>query len=185
MKKNDLAPLAEVIATLENLSAEGETGTLFVGTNENKFAQIAIDKGRIVFVMFGGKRGKEAISLFCKQKAGRYNFKAKALPPMTDPLPPNDQVLTLFRGNSPAAPSAAGKQAPRPQPEQGGTITAEILSVLQEELAKFVGPVAALICSDHCAIGAPMNAAIEALAAEIGNSTEIQAFRMAVRQRLE
>ena len=174
MKKPEVIQFSEIISLLEALCLKGETGTLFIATDTHKFGQIAIHNGQISFILFAGKRGMDAIPLLRMQKKGRCNFKPGELPSLSDTLPAKNIVLEQLHASG-WLPQKRNGQSDNVFPD-GGSISVAQKNILREELAKYIGPVAAIVCDEHCGPGAHLDSVLQAMAAEIGSDGEIQSF---------
>jgi hypothetical protein len=173
-------PFPEIVDELRRLCIQAVTGTLFVATRANRSAQLILDKGEIVFVYFFNKRGKEALELMSTIRAGRFRFQEGTVTRRT-PLPPTDAILkSLIDGH---------KIADHPQDIEhkqaggGSGLNQEQKTVLESCLAGFIGPMAGIICEDHLDVAVNLQAAIDALAAEIPSPEQAKKFKAMVLEK--
>jgi hypothetical protein len=171
-------PFPEIVAELRKLCIQAVTGTLFVATKANRSAQLMLDKGEIVFIYFFNKRGKEALELMSTIRAGRFRFQEGAVSRRT-PLPPTDAILqALIDGHK-----ISDQDIEKPI-STGLGLSQEQKTVLESCLAEFIGPMAAIICEDHLDVAANLQAAVDALAAEIPSSDQAKKFKAIVLGKL-
>ena len=173
MNQETFVPLLEVVRVIELLAEKDANGTLFLGTRENQYAQVALQKGKIVFVHYQGKRGQEALSLLSKAKECRYRFQNTITTTLKDTLPPLNAILEIL-GKAPAADSKANRKEPA---DLRQTIPPEKKEMLRSLLAEYVGPVAAILVEEHCQPGNSLLSAVNKLAEEIPDSDECGQFR--------
>jgi hypothetical protein len=171
-------PFQEIVAELRKLCIQAVTGTLFVATKANRSAQLMLDKGEIVFIYFFNKRGKEALELMSTIRAGRFRFQEGAVSRRT-PLPPTDTILQSL---------ADGHKIPDQDIEEpistGLGLSQEQKTVLESCLAEFIGPMAGIICEDHLDVATNLQAAVDALAAEIPSSDQAKKFKVIALEKL-
>lgn len=173
----DYIPFSEIVAALKKLCVQRVTGTLFIATKANRSAQVVLEKGEIVFLYFFNKRGQEALDLMSTIRAGRYRFQEgpvsrRCVLPSTDAL-----LQSLTSGENFV--DQTGEQPPI-----GPGLTKEQKNILETTLAGYIGPMAGIICEDHLGTAADLEAAIDALAAEIPSSMQAEKFRIMVAQKL-
>lgn len=178
----DYVPFAQIVVALAGLCRQKATGTLFVATMANKSAQIVLEKGEIVFIFFSSKRGEEALTLMSTIQSGRYRFQEGGVIPRRMELPPTAAILARLEG------AAAGVIVQEERGEAkslpGNGLSREQRDALESCLAECIGPMAAIICEDHCSAAKPLAAVVDALAAEIPSPDQAQKFRELVSARL-
>jgi len=170
-------PFSEIVSAIEKLCAQKVSGTLFVSTKANRSAQLMLERGEIVFVYFFNKRGEEALELMSTIRAGRYRFQPGAVSRRMA-LPSTDVILANLSGDQQSADQVKGK---RPT---GPGLSQEQKTVLETALAGFIGPMAGIICEDHFDRVADLQAAIDALVAEIPSPDQAEKFKVLVREKL-
>ncbi len=175
----DFIPFPDIVSEIMKLCAERVTGTLFIATKANRSAQIILDHGEIVFLYFFNKKGEEALELMSTIRAGRYRFQEGGVS-RRSPLPSTAAILQSLvsgqkvEGNNPVIENRA----------TGSGLSDEQKSVLESCLAGYIGPMAGIICEDHLDIVADLQAAIDALAAEIPSPAQAEKFKMMVKEKL-
>lgn len=173
-------PFPEIVAELRKLCIQAVTGTLFVATKANRSAQLILDKGEIVFVYFFNKRGKEALELMSTIRAGRFRFQEGAVSRRT-PLPPTDAILQSLIDGHKISDQDVDIEVPQ---ATGLGLSQEQKTILESCLAEFIGPMAGIICEDHLGVAASLQAAVDALAAEIPSSDQAKKFKAVVMGKL-
>lgn len=173
-------PFAAIVAHIRQLCAEKRTGTLFIMHDRRLQGQLIIEDGKIVFLFSHGKRDGNALPLLATIPEGTIQFVEGAVPLKTSP-PATADILDYLANAAPAASSAV------PSNEELAPVPLSMFAktVLEETLKEFIGPVAKLVCSDHFRTIATINAAIQALADEIPDSSAAARFRELARQRLD
>lgn len=178
----DYIPFSEIVFEIGMLCKKKATGTLFVATRDNRSAQIMLDKGEIVFIFFSSKRGQEALDLMSKIRDGRYRFQEGGVGSRRMQLPPTQAILQALGNGSGQVSAPAREQAGKAL--VGNGLSAEQKNVLETCLADCIGPMAAIVCEDHFNSVGDLQAAIEALAAEIPSPGQVKKFREMVAERL-
>ncbi len=175
-------PFSEIVLEIGTLCKQKATGTLFITTKDNRSAQIMLDKGEFVYILFASKRGQEAVDLMAKISDGRYRFQEGGVGLRRMQLPPTQTILQALRNGSGQVSSPAREQAVKAS--FGNSLSAEQKRVLENCLADCIGPMAAIVCEDHFNSVADLQAAIEALAAEIPSPGQAKKFRDMIAERL-
>lgn len=73
-----------LLEELRNICMERDTGTAFIVTENNQWAEVRIEGGKITNIKFRNKRGIEALRLLKQVDKAKYTFKAGELPPKDD-----------------------------------------------------------------------------------------------------
>lgn len=176
----DFISFPDIVSEIKNLCAEKVTGTLFIATKANRSAQIILDHGEIVFLYFFNKKGEEALELMSTIRAGRYRFQEGA-DPRRSPLPSTNAILqSLASGEKIADQFVEVSEKQR----TGSGLSDEQKNVLESCLAGYIGPMASIICEDHLSIASDLQAAIDALAAEIPSPEQAAKFKVMVQEKL-
>ena len=178
----DYIPFSEIVFEIGSLCKQKTTGTLFITTRDNRSAQIMLDKGELVFILFASKRGQEALDLMAKMSDGRYRFHEGSVGLRRMQLPPTQTILQALRNGSGQVSSPAREQAEKAS--FGNSLSADQKRVLETCLADCIGPMAAIVCEDHFNSVRDLPAAIEALAAEIPSPGQVKKFREMITERL-
>ena len=172
---DNTVPFTEILSDLRRLSETGATGAMFIATSDNRSAQLALDKGRIVYLYHAGRVGLRALEDMARIQAGRYRFQPgnSSLPRLD--LPDTASILAALAGGPMLGASAGSKADP---------LTPTQKSVLESCLAEFVGPIAGILCDDHLPSAVDLDSAIKALERELPSEVQVQQFRNMVRSKL-
>ncbi len=170
----DYIPFPEIVGELARLYRAKATGTLFVATDANRSVHVMLEKGEIIYLSYANKRGVEALDLLPSIAAGRYRFQEGRVCANRMQLPATAAILNLLRKNDRAAVSSPG----------AACLTQHQRNVLQDCLAEFVGPIAALVCEDQLGEAKDLRSAIDALSAEISSPSMAQEFQALTLSRL-
>ncbi len=173
----DYMPFSEIVAALKKLCVQRVTGTLFVATKANRSAQVVLERGEIVFLYFFNKRGEEALDLMSTILAGRYRFQEGPVS-RRSALPSTDAILQSLSSGQKFVHQAGELQS------IGPGLTEEQKNILETCLAGYIGPMAGIICEDHLGAAVDLEAAIDALVAELPASVPAEKFRAMVVQKL-
>ncbi len=176
MPKVHFIPLKQMVDELRALVARHATGTIFIGTKKQQWAQLALDRGHICFVLFGGKRGEAALAQLRKEQEVCYNFKAGVVTELRDALGATERILTTLAANQT---NGQGRQRVHAQ----DTVPSVRLA-LEELLTSSIGPVAQFSCEDVFTQCPDLAVAVGLLADEIPSSEEADEFLQKARQLL-
>ena len=178
----EYTPFSEIIIELKKICDSRDSGTLFIATKEKRSAQIMIEKGEIVFVFFSNKRGLEALGLMSTIKAGKYRFQKGSVPSRRVPLPPTQSVLQTLAAVS--GNSTLGSKSPQTPSIGRSSLTQDQKTVLEECLAEYIGPMAAILCEEHLSSLGDLSVALDLLAAEIPSRDLGEQFKEKVISKL-
>ena len=212
MAQSQMARFVELVDDeLPKLCREKRTGMLFIASSDNRLAQFGLDQGEIVFLVFQNKRGLEALSSLKGQdfKIGVYRFFDGQASPARLVLPPTDDILRQLasevprfaatdpvsaRVRPPADPVSARVRPPadpvsaraRPpaDPVSARVLNDSIKTVLKQELAEFIGPMAGIVCEEIWASANNLAQALEVLSRELPDPKQATRFRQNVLKRL-
>jgi len=70
----------KLLEELRNICIDHQTGNAFIVTENNQWAEIRIEKGKITNIKFRNKRGIEALRLLKQVEKARYSFNEGELP---------------------------------------------------------------------------------------------------------
>lgn len=194
MSDETYIPFKDLVNELEQLCNAGKTGVFFIATKANRSAQLMMEDGKLVFIYFFNKRGRDGLKLMTQIKAGRFRFQDGPITAQPMDLPPTSEIIAFLRtaasGQEPediAAPAVApatgttSEAAPSPA---GEGLTAVQKDKLENLLAVYIGPMAAIICEDHLDTVQDISAAIEALASEVPSADQAASFKNEAKKQL-
>lgn len=171
-------PFSDLIAALGQWSRERRTGIVYVATDTNHSAQINLEQGEIVFLIFKSKLGANALPLMQTIDGCRFRFAEGAIASQSrQPLPATTAILDQLASSAHRVrhePVAAGAQA----------ISNEARTVLERALAEYIGPMVAIVCAEHFEQARDLKSTIDALACEIPKPEQAIRFKMDVSRKL-
>ena len=185
-----LLPYSELMAEIHRLSSEGQTGTLFITSDEGHLVRIVLNEGRITYLVFDTRhRGYDAIPLINTIKFGRLQFAEGVFETAQEvPLPSTDEILKLFKETGTGHLDIA---APKKVASQVSSNMIKAAEQIQNALANYIGPFAAIVCDeylDNINTGLQtvdeVMAMIEAISLEIDDPAEEEAFKVQIKKEL-
>lgn len=200
---------ASPFGMLQQLCARHQSGMLFVVTTENRQIRIALDRGTIIHVGFGPRRGKAALEIIAYMRARSAAFSASGAPPIRDEdLPPPDALLkmlsvTLSRGSAEPDTMKGEERGPvtqttrafpetdlrpiEPRPRAAGEtkISPLVVGRIKEIMIELIGPIAELLVDQEIAAGTDsVEGLVDRLSTEISTPEDVRRFREAVDRAL-
>ncbi len=176
-------PFPTIVAELRELCEAERSGTLYIMTDDNRLAQASLNNGEIVSLFCQNKRGADALPLMLKIKAGRHHFKAGPVSRSDASLPSTGEVLRTLNAAENRHVAGISTSDARTAPAGLG-VSDETRATLEETLAEYIGPVAAVICPEHLAKAPDLESALHALAGEIPDPTRAQQFMEDVLEKI-
>ena len=189
----------QLIDVLRGLCAAKRSGIMFIITAENHAAQFALRDGAIAGLSYRLLRGSAALPSMRALRAGRYRFQTETVDHTDPELPATSELLALLVSEStvsgPTVSEPADAAGPRVEPETAppqdpGPAPAAVRSLIEYELAEFLGPIAGLICQEHLGragrLDSPSDLArlVDALAVEIEDPIKAAAFKQRVLSKV-
>ena len=177
MANTDYFPLAALVEKIAGMCAQGISGTAVLISDDNRLAQVQMLEGAIVFVGCRGRRGRDALGIMRTMKLARFNLEPGSdLKGVVLDLP-TQTVLDYLSGELAELPAkCAGGEVPRAAAPvsrmSAPTDTPAVLSPvikakLEGLLAEYIGPMAAIVCDEHCGEAGDIRSLAHALAKEI------------------
>jgi hypothetical protein len=189
MAQAELLPFLRVVEYLRQLCAQGRSGTLFLVSDDNRMAQVRLDKGQIASLLCRNRRGLEALGMVRSMQHARLRFDESFMA-----KDENDNLSTqaifddLFGAVSGAAAvaSAAAPAAPVPAPARVPALqlTPQVKAIVLRVMTHYIGPMAEIICDDHFDAAGNMHALVELLASEISSPEQAAKFRAEMAREL-
>ena len=175
------APFSDLVAALEQWSREQRTGIVYVATDTNHSAQINLEQGQIIFLVFKAKLGASALSLMQSINACRFRFAEGAVGAQSRvPLPTTSAILNQL-ATSAKRTDAGGRQE---RVTSSQAISNEAKTILEHALAEYIGPMVAIVCPEHFEQARDLRSTIEALACEIPKPEQAIRFKEEVSKKL-
>lgn len=185
MADESLLNYRQLLDELGQLCATQKTGTVMIATTDNALVRVLLDRGQIISLSVGSKSGADAVLLVRAIKAGRLRFSpgTTAGAREAEGLPPTDKLLAMLAGGGAATPADAGRKA-----HAAATVDTAVLAQLEAALIEYLGPMGSLIWQEQlAAAGNPrdssgLSRAIDAAAAQIGDTAKTQRFKEQARK---
>jgi len=179
---------SDLMAEIHRLSSEKQTGTIFITTGDGHLARIVLHKGEITFLIFDTKyRGYDAIPLIQTIKSGRLQFASDVFDTSQEvPLPSTEEIFHKFSEKGETE-SIDTKSDTTPTSYRFN----DAIKHVQNALATFIGPFAIIVCDEYLEKVKVINseakilAMIDAVASEIGDPIEKDAFKTQVKEKLK
>ncbi|WP_163338424.1 DUF4388 domain-containing protein [Desulfopila sp. IMCC35008] len=194
MSEETYIPFRDLVNELEQLCSAQKTGVFFIATKANRSAQLMMEDGKIVFIYFFNKRGRDGLKLMTQIKAGRFRFQEGPINAKPMDLPPTPEIIDFLRsaasgteaeGIADTVEAPSLKKTDEPTASSAGAgLTPDQKDKLEDLLAVYIGPMAAIICEDHLDTAPDLNTAIEALASEVPSADQAASFRNEAQKKL-
>ena len=92
--RND-SPLYSLWLELFEHCHAGDTGTVFIATQENRSGQLVIHRGHLIGAAYGGEYNYQALSALSVLDNARYSYTADLIFPIPETLLPDDATILL------------------------------------------------------------------------------------------
>lgn len=190
----------QLIDQLKGYCSSGQSGTLFIKTQDNRSARITLDRGEIIACAYSMKRGTEALPLIRSIRSASYAFTPHSSEDSQKmPLPGTVEIMAILQGTVeapyvPAAPvvkpvttktATSSVVEPTSLQNPGTEINKNEAAIEQisSVLTKFIGPLASVLCNDYVSNQGPITRysqfveMIEVLSDAIGSEKEKTEFK--------
>jgi len=185
-------PRAEVIRMIHDAVAKKRTTTFYIRTDKNRMVMLGIKQGEIVTLSSGPKRGENAVPILREMTSGVVRSEDAAVAFHSDQMPPTGALLAMIEATDVGSDGLHRAAQGTPSPPTGAGMEKEAAqTILCQLLAKYMGPIAPMVCKDAFdnlgdSVDAPqLWTAIETLAAEIDNDIEAKEFSRLAAQQLK
>lgn len=174
---------AQLLSVLHRMVERKKTGTLFIRSNQNRLAVIAIESGAINFISYGAKRGLAAVPLIRDIEAGTFQITKSA--DTFDPcdLPETGEMLQLLGEEADTIHELVQDIALTTASENSESFnTRATLKSLCSLLENYLGPIASMVCEERLDTIGPqldileLQRVVRELANEIDDPEEAQEF---------
>lgn len=194
MAQAELLPFLRIVEHLKQLCAQGRSGTLFLVSDDNRMAQVRLDKGQIASLLCRNRRGLDALGIMRSMQNARVRFDdtfmAKGESDNLSNQAIFDDLFSGAAGTAAAAPPArpAAAAAPAAAPLAASTnrvlLTPHDKATIERVMTQYIGPMAAIICDDHFGAAGNLQALIHLLADEISAPNQAAKFRIDIAREL-
>ena len=183
MATQEMMPFWRVVEQLRHYCAERLTGTVFIVSDDNRMAQVQLDGGNIVMLLCRGRRGLDALAAMRTMPSARLRFDASVAPAgETEHFNTSEIIDRLGISVAGTAPVSA---AVRPAPASAAASQAPgTLARLERMLVHYIGPMAQIVCADYASHKGDMRSLVLALASEVPDQRQADAFRAEAAQAL-
>ena len=180
MGADGLLTYGELIGEVRRLCAQRASGCVFITTSDNHAMRFEVRSGRIIALSFRQHTGAKALAAIKGVTGGRLRYSEEVFERATqNDLPPTPELLAALGapGMAPADGNGAGDASAREH-------LARSRSVIESELAEYLGPMAPLVCQEHMALATDVDELVESLASELRDGAKAAGFRERVQKRL-
>jgi hypothetical protein len=175
---------SQLLDLLTELVNTRQNGTLFVRSDSNHIITVGLEKGSIIALLYGAKRGRNAIPLIRQIRAGSYRFEADLLVGFQQELPPTTDILNQLRtGESSQPANPVGRGPMRASIGISREKRDRLCRQLSELLGNYLGPIAQMVFDDALAESGAFYATPEQaeaflhkLTEDIDNPREVEEF---------
>lgn len=186
MVQAELLPFLRVVDFLRQLCAQGRSGTVFLVSDDNRMAQVRLDKGQIASLLCRNRRGIEALGILRSMANARLRFDETFLVKDEHDNLSTEAIFDALAGSvAGGAPAAAA--APLPVAPAGTAallLTPAVKATIQRVMTQYIGPMAEIICDDHFDAAGNMQALVQLLADEISAPAQAAKFRAEIAREL-
>lgn len=188
MVQAELIPFLRVVDYLRQLCAQGRSGTVFLVSDDNRMAQVRLDKGQIASLLCRNRRGIEALGILRSMANARLRFDETFLVKDEHDNLSTQAIFDALGGSSAgaeAAPSAAAPPRPAaPASAPALLLTPAVKATIQRVMTQYIGPMAEIICEDHFDAAGNLQALVQLLADEISAPAQAAKFRADIAREL-
>ncbi len=182
----------ELMDYLKQLCLEKADGTMFITTDQKHSVRFELHDGNITSCNYRLKRDHNAIEFIKAVKSGKYKFFPGTIEPATADLASRRDLYTALFGETSLSPKKmkSGSTADSISSIVTQSLDTETIEksveTIAKELARFIGPVAKLICDEYInSTGQArskddLTAMAESVATEISDTAQEKQFSEAV-----
>ena len=191
MATQELLPFWSIVEQLRQCCADRLTGTVFIVSDDNRMAQVHLDSGNIVMLLCRGRRGLDALAAMRTMLHARLRFDDSLVTASdTEQLDTRAVIDQLglgaeagrqdapvrLPGAGPATIVAAEVVAPAARAQAATPVSAAASATLERLLVHYIGPMAQIVYADHAGQTHELRALVTALAGEIQDQRQAEAF---------
>jgi hypothetical protein len=194
MAQPEFTPFVELLDRIAGFCAQGHTATVMLVSDDNRMAQIHLLGGRIIFILCRGRRGRDGLSIMRTMQRARMTLDRPSVA-QNEPLEWSTEVIldylygsidVLPEGGAHAAllPGIARRPAVTPLQPSAAVLSAEQRTVFETTLARYIGPMAEIVCADYFDEVSDLRALAMNLAGEIPGPDQAAKFRADIGKAL-
>jgi hypothetical protein len=182
----DFVPFPSLITQIADMCRRGLSGSVQLVSDDNRMAQLHLRAGQIVYVMCRGRRGQDALGIMKTMRNARLSVDNEAVVNSDSAGLHTADILAFLAGSlehlpgvdaATAAAAPARTAAAAAAPASASFLTPQLRQVCQQLLARYIGPMAAIVCDDHFDSAPDARTLAHALAAEIPNADQSAKFK--------
>jgi hypothetical protein len=181
MVQAELLPFLRVVDYLRQLCAQGRSGTVFLVSDDNRMAQVRLDKGQIASLLCRNRRGIEALGILRSMANARLRFDETFLVKDEHDNLSTQAIFDALGGGSGGAALAPAAAPPRPAAME---LTPALKATIQRVMTQYIGPMAEIICYGHFEAAGNLQALVQLLAGEISAPAQAAKFRAEIAREL-
>jgi hypothetical protein len=184
MVQAELLPFLRIVDYLKQLCAQGRSGTVFLVSDDNRMAQVRLDKGQIASLLCRNRRGIEALGILRSMANARLRFDESFLVKDENDNLSTQAIFDALGGAETASPAAATPRPAAPASVPALALTPAVRATIQRVMTQYIGPMAEIICDDHFDAAGNMQALLQLLADEISAPAQAAKFRADIAREL-
>ncbi len=175
----------QLIAEIHRLSQEGQSGTIFITSDDGHLVRIILNDGGITYLAFDAKYYRDDAIPFIKSiKFGRLQFTEGLIETVQKaPLPNSEEIFQLLMNS----PEPINIKAPR----QAILLNLnEAVEQIKNALAVYIGPFALIVCEEYIDKVGSINTTddiwsmINVVASEIENTDDRRLFQTQIKTEM-
>jgi hypothetical protein len=187
----EFVPFPSLITQIADMCRRGLSGSVQLVSDDNRMAQLHLRAGQIVYVMCRGRRGQDALGIMRTMRNARLSVDNAAVVnsdsaglPTADILAYLGGSLEQLPGTDARASAAASLATATAAAAPASFLTPELRLACQQTLARYIGPMAAIVCDEHFDSAPDAGALAHALAAEIPGAQQSVKFKAEIAKVL-
>jgi hypothetical protein len=186
----EFVPFPNLIAQITNMCRQGLSGIVQLVSDDNRMAQLHLRAGQIVYVMCRGRRGQDALDHMRTMRNARLSVDNQAAVNGDYAGLSTAAILAYLSGSLEQLPVAdaptAVVQAPAAVAPQvrADFLTPQLRLACQQTLARYIGPMAEIVCDEHFDNAADARSLVQALATEIPGADQSAKFKAEIVKAL-
>jgi hypothetical protein len=190
----EFVPFPSLITQIGNMCRQGLSGIVQLVSDDNRMAQLHLRAGQIVYVMCRGRRGQDALDHMRTMRNARLSVDNQAAVSGDYAGLSTADILAYLSGSveqlpvagAATAATAASKPlaAAAPALAPAAFLTPQLRLACQQTLARYIGPMAEIVCDEHFDSAADARALAQALAGEIPGAEQSTKFKAEIARVL-
>lgn len=194
MAQQEFTPFVELLDRIAGFCAQGHTATVMLVSDDNRMAQIHLLGGRIIFILCRGRRGRDGLGIMRTIARARMTLDRPSVA-QNEPLEWSTEVILDYLygsidvlpeggASNTLLPGIARRPAAMPVQASTAVLTAEHRAVFESTLAKYIGPMAEIVCADYFDEVSDLRALAMNLAGEIPGPDQAAKFKADIGKAL-